>query len=272
MEIIRRFEVKGLETHVVRADFDGRIVDFWSAESEPTHLIITHDGQHIFERGTSLAPDSWHVAETATNVFQAAGLNPPLIIALHNSSTDANPLARAQHLIPEASIRDGVAITEEKYRFVGASNVSTDSYLDQIVTEIAPSICALRGLQPNATAILGASLGGLAALYGMARYPNYFGAALAFSPHWHLGGLPLGQDLISRLPAPGQHKIWMSRGTDELDSKYQPTQEIVDQQMRSLGWSEDRFASFVFDGDQHDELSWQRRVQPALEFWLNTLN
>jgi enterochelin esterase-like enzyme len=270
MEIIQRFEVPGLSGEVIRADFQGQIVDYWCGSNHPTHLIVAHDGQHIFERGVGIVPDSWRLAETATQVFSQLGLEAPLIIAAHNHCSEAEPLGRARHLIPEASLRSGVTITQEKYQFVNASNIWTDRYLDRLTKEITPEISSAFGFtpQPEKTAMLGASLGGLAAIYGMIRFPNFYKKALAFSPHWLLAGEPLAQDLIARLPDPKFHKIWMSRGTDDLDSTYEPTQNFVDSELPKLGWDSDRFASFVFEGDEHNEYSWQRRVDPALRYWL----
>jgi predicted alpha/beta superfamily hydrolase len=124
---------------------------------------------------------------------------------------------------------------------------------------------------PEKIALLGSSMGGLATLYGVARYPELFRTGFAFSPHWVVGEYALVDALLAQLPSPERHKIWMSRGTKSLDAQYQPFQDYADQQLKSFGWEESsQFTSRIFTGDRHSERSWRRQVEPALQFWLDS--
>ena len=86
MEILKKFQVRGARGSVLRSDFSGRIVDFW-APSEPTpYLIVTHDGQNIFDKKTSTRQRTWELAGTAVKVAKEFQVPPPVIIAVFHSS------------------------------------------------------------------------------------------------------------------------------------------------------------------------------------------
>lgn len=53
MKEIKRFQVRGIPGAVTRADFSGRIVDFWAPDGGSDHVLIAHDGQNIFDRKTA---------------------------------------------------------------------------------------------------------------------------------------------------------------------------------------------------------------------------
>jgi len=122
---------------------------------------------------------------------------------------------------------------------------------------------------PDKTAMIGASMGGLASLYGLIKYPDLYKTALALSPHWILGNQPLVEDLVSRLPKNLGHKVWMSRGTSGLDAKYEKFQELADQLMIKAQWQVNKnFKSVTFNRASHNERAWARQLPEALEFWI----
>jgi predicted alpha/beta superfamily hydrolase len=119
--------------------------------------------------------------------------------------------------------------------------------------------------------MIGASMGGLASLYGLIKFPDLYKTALALSTHWILGNQPLVEDLIRRLPIGDGHKVWMSRGTSGLDANYEDCQQLADQLMIKSGWSLNKnFKSVVFNRASHNERAWARQLPEVLEFWLKT--
>ena len=119
--------------------------------------------------------------------------------------------------------------------------------------------------------MIGASMGGLASLYGLIKFPDLYKTALALSTHWILGNQPLVEDLIRRLPKGNGHKVWMSRGTSGLDANYEDCQQLADQLMIKSGWSLNKnFKSVVFNRASHNERAWARQLPEVLEFWLKT--
>ncbi|MEI6649517.1 MAG: alpha/beta hydrolase-fold protein [Actinomycetes bacterium] len=274
MEIVERFQIRNLEGEVYRCSFGERRVDFWSPllHGRPSeHLIVTHDGQNIFDKRTATRRRTWKLAQTASRISQELGIPTPTIIAVFHGGSKENAWGRAHDLAPQRPFQTGIIVAQEKYRVVKLEDLQSDAYLEAITTVIAPDICEFIGLKasPEKTALWGSSMGGLATLYGIGRHPEIFSAGFAFSPHWVIGENALVDSLLDALPKPGSHKIWMSRGTKALDGQYQPFQDYADRKMIQLGWQpENDFISRVFPKDRHNEPSWARQSAQALNFWL----
>ena len=273
MEIVQRFQIRNLNGLVTRANFHGRTVDYWAPEKATNHLIVAHDGQNIFDPKTATRGRTWDLAQTASRVFAQRGLTPPAIIAIFHATTKENLWGRAQDLAPQQPFQNGLVVAQAKYRDIALEDLRSDEYLEQIALTIIPAVTKALKISPTPEKIslLGSSMGGLATLYGVARYPELFRTGFAFSPHWVVGEYALVDALLAQLPSPERHKIWMSRGTKSLDAQYQPFQDYADQQLKSLGWGDSsQFTSRIFKGDRHSERSWRRQVEPALKFWLES--
>jgi predicted alpha/beta superfamily hydrolase len=271
MEIIKRFQIRDLHGEVHRADFNGRIVDFWAPEAKTEHIIVAHDGQNIFDRKTATHGRTWKLAQTATRIFREHGFMPPLIIGVFHGTTKENPWGRAHDLAPQDPFQKGLVVSQEKYRVVSLDDLHSNAYLDSIVKMIVPQIWATVSVEATLqkTALLGSSMGGLATLYGIGKHPDFFGAGLSFSPHWVIGNNPLVDSLLNALPAPTNHRIWMARGTKGSEKQYAESQQYANHKMLQLGWREnENFASHIFKGDRHNEPSWGRQLESALNFWL----
>lgn len=282
MEILKKYQVRGASGEVYRTKFAGRTVDFWAPPRPTPYLLVTHDGQNIFDKASSTRHRTWELAGTATKVAAENGIAPPLIIAVFHSSSPTDPYGRGKDLAPQDVFTDGVepvlnhsGIWPTPTPTYPLSELRGNLYLSEIVQSIIPSICDYVGheLVPSKTALLGASMGGLAALNGMARYPDIFETALSFSPHWTVGREPLVQRLMSVLPEAGQHKIWMSRGTKSHDAKYEPFQELANNYAVAAGYRYGHdLTTPIFNRTTHNERSWSSYVNQALRFWVNQNN
>ena len=62
------------------------------------------------------------------------------------------------------------------------------------------------------------------------------------------------------LPDPATHRLYMDRGTAELDALYGPAQTFVDPLVRDRGFGAPRFDSRVFEGAGHNERAWAARL------------
>ena len=265
----KSYEIRGLATPVQRVQVASRTVDYW-APTGSKHLIVTHDGQNIFDRRTATRGFTWRLAQQAIEVFRKAELPPPTIIAVFHSTSEREPHGRALDLTPEAFFRAGLPVLTEVPSDISLQHLRGDQYLDEIFDVVIPAISESLdqefGFENRA--LLGSSMGGLSTLYEAGRNPKRYGAALAFSPHWVLGGEPLVRSTVELLePASGQ-KVWMSRGTRKLDRDYEPYQDLADDLMSKQGWSRKNFSSRINRGAGHNERAWARQVADALEFWL----
>ncbi len=279
MEILKRFQVRGAAGEVRRTSFNGRIVDFWAPKISTPYLIVTHDGQNIFDKDTSTRRRTWELADAANNVAKEFNVPPPVIIAIFHSGGSADPDGRGKDLTPESIFKHSLKadkgipgvkpVTDAPFPL---SELRGNAYIDQITESIVPTISNFVGheLIPETTAILGASMGGLAALYGASRYPQIYRTSLAFSTHWPIGGDPLVERLMNSLPRAGEHKIWMSRGTRSHDAHYGPFQEYANTLAQDLGYRYGfDLATPVFNRTSHNERSWSSYVNQSLRFWIN---
>lgn len=76
MEIFKRFQVRGANGEVVRSQLNRRTVDFWAPPGPTPFLIVTHDGQNIFDKSTSSKNKTWELAGTASKLAAQLGIRP----------------------------------------------------------------------------------------------------------------------------------------------------------------------------------------------------
>jgi predicted alpha/beta superfamily hydrolase len=272
VEIADRYQIRGVPGLAQRRDFDGRRVDIWSPPN-PTHILVAHDGQNIHDTRTATRHKTWQLAKSAISVAEELSITPPAIIGIFHSSTKADPFGRIKDLAPQQPFLNDVPVVTGKASSPEFSLefLRGDSYQELIAQQILPTIASELGveLHRNRTAMIGSSMGGLATLYGVGLYPEIYGSALAFSPHWPIGEYPLVDALINALPEPSILKLWMSRGTKGLDKGYEPFQDYADEVAIKRGWvPEQNFITRIFNRTGHNEKSWAGYVDQALRFWL----
>lgn len=262
---LSEFNVRGVRGTVRRIKISGHIVDFWGPKN-PTHVLVAHDGDEMFDRKATSSRQTFKLAEIAQRVALKRNLQPPLLIGVFHSKSSEDPNGRHKDLFPEKFKNRTL---EAKYQDL---ELRGDSYQQKIALEILPTILELFNVQiaMNKTAIFGASMGGLAALYGMALYPNVYGTGLIFSPHWTIGSNGIVNDLIDGLPDPTTHRVWLSRGTTGLDALYEPLQKLAIKNALSNGWIQEKnFHHEVFRRTGHDQRSWRSYLAKAINFWLS---
>lgn len=272
MQLLKRYQIRGVPGEVSRFDFAGRTVEFWAPQKPSSHLLIAHDGQNIFDGKTStFRGKTWEMAQHAFKVSYEAGLMPPVIIAVWHSKTTSDPMGRAKDLSPQQFFQEDVPVNLPNISKEDLIHLRGDQYLEDIFGTYVPQI--LKSLQleitPKNTALIGSSMGGLSTLYATYKHPDKFKTALALSPHWIIGGDALVQRTVTDLPSPGSHKIWMSRGTKALDAQYEPFQDLADKLMLQKGYRRDvDFISKVYKKTGHNEASWASYLDQPLRFWL----
>ena len=266
---VKQFQVRGVPGNVTRADFDGRLVDFWGP-ANPTHVLVTHDGQNIFDKNTATRRRTWQLAQECLRISEELGQTPPLIISVFHSSSKSDPVGRYKDLTPQKPFVDGIKVLVNP-PLIAVDEIRSDKYLDQINEVILPTITSFFEVDstPDKTAMLGSSMGGLATIYGVGKRPDIYGTALAFSPHWVIADNSFVDALIDGLPKPGSHKLWMSRGTKGLDATYEAHQKYADLRALENGWRINHdLSTRIYPRTGHNEPSWAKYVSDALRFWL----
>ena len=273
------YQVRGLPGSVTRTKFAGRTVDYWAPAGGSDRVLLAHDGQNIFDKKTATRKTTWELAQRAIAVSAEFGTTPPLVIGVFHSASATDPFGRAKDLAPQHPFQNGVTPILGRVGFwqreqpsFPLEEIRSDSYLELIANEIIPTIAKATGSQPEPlkSAMLGSSMGGLATLYGVNKYPDIFQSALSFSPHWIIGENPLVDALVKPLTPGKISRLWMSRGTKGHDKNYEPFQEYADQLAIENGWrSGVDFIHKVYPRTGHNERSWRSYLSEALRFWLH---
>lgn len=214
----------------------------------PTHLLILHDGQNLFEAERAhRAGHHWRVGETMARLL-AEGRVPPLVVV----GVDHAGEGRITELTPTEGTHYGAGELWRHGRF--------------LVEELVPFLADEYGIDtsPGALALGGSSLGGLATLAVAQQFPGRFGRLLVMSPSvWWDGRVILRR--LRRHPLVPTTRVWLDvghgEGRDTLADVRRLKRVLRDQlDVGCLGGIEE-------PGGDHSEDAWARRLPEALA-WL----
>jgi predicted alpha/beta superfamily hydrolase len=257
---------------------DARNVDVWLPPDYDAKkrypVLYMHDGQMLFDPKSTWNKQAWQIDKVATKLIADGKVRDFIVVGIWN-----NGKFRHAEFYPEKFLP---FVPEEKRKeFVSLAlngKPLADAYLRFIVEELKPAIDARYSTVRDAsgTFLMGSSMGGLISAYGLLEYPNVFGAAAALSPHWIAvyGRNDIFPDaaiayLKNKLPAAGKLKLYMDRGTIELDEQYDQAQKKIDTLVRERGHTAPRVVSLVFEGAGHNEAAWNARLDIPLLFLLS---
>lgn len=255
-----------------------RRVDVWLPEAYHTHpdvsfpVLYMQDGQTVFDiwgRGSG----GWGIHRVISRLAQEEKIFPPVVVAI--SST----LNRLGDYLPAKALGDmDKSETNADGSLVGKTSsrhIVSDLYLEWMVKTLKPTIDQrYRTLpDPQNTALMGSSLGGLFSFYAFCESPGIFGKAACLSTHWPAVGAAMLDYLETHLPPPGQHKLYFDYGSEGLDKGYEPWQTRVDDLLRQKGYREGKdFASWYFPGEDHTTSAWSNRLHIPLTFLFGTID
>jgi enterochelin esterase-like enzyme len=256
---------------------DARNVEVWlppGYDPAKRHAVLyMHDGQMLFDPATTWNKQAWRVDAAAAKLMAEGRLRDVIIVGPWNNGKFRHAEYFPQGFLPHltAALRGQL---EEK-AFFGPARA--DAYLKFLVEELKPFIDAHYATDPSreSTFAMGSSMGGLISVYAVCEYPQVFGGAAAMSTHW-IGTGGRNDDvpdaaiayLRATLPKPDTLKLYMDRGTTELDALYDQAQPKIDALMAERGFATPGFVSRVFEGAGHNENDWNRRLDAPLLFLL----
>nr|WP_295080605.1 alpha/beta hydrolase-fold protein [uncultured Roseateles sp.] len=240
----------------------------------PHAVLYMHDGQMLFDPRTTWNGQAWGLDQIAAPMIAAGQLRDFIVVGIWNRPeqrhTEYFPKAYADAL-PDSALA-------QRYRAERLQpEVLSDAYLRFIVEELKPAVDARYATERGreSTFLMGASMGGMISVYGLCEYPQVFAAAAALSTHWigvHQRNAEIPAAALAylrhKLPPPGQCRLYMDRGTVELDALYDEAQAQVDALMRELGHKPPLVLSQVFEGQGHNERAWSARLAQPLGFLL----
>ena len=254
-----------------------RDVAVWLPEGYQTgdscDVLYMHDGNMLFDATTTWNRREWQVDEVTDSLIQAGLIRQCIVVGIYNTDdrlTEYFPAKTWQH----------VAETDRKD--ADLKKLTADAYLQFIVEELKPFID--QRYKPLTTRehtfMMGSSMGGLISLYALCEYPQVFGGVACLSSHLSMAHLPNGVDgepwatgfrnyVGQHLPEANDSFIYMDHGTEGFDADYGQYQEQLDSVIRAKGWDAQHYMSLVFDGDDHNETCWCKRLNQPLQFLLN---
>lgn len=221
---------------------------------QPLPIVLVNDGHKAFEPSRAHATSPFAQGGTLQlhrlmdGLLCEGRLRPAVVVAVavHSGS-------RADQYVPVRAQLDQTA-------FGGHG----DAYLDLLEHEVLPAVrTVLRRVplaeDPAERVLLGASIGGLAALYGALTRPSVFGCAVALSPSaW------VDDGFLTRLVERGgalRARIAADVGNGEKAPIQQHCRQLFEALLQRGG--ERVLATFV-DGAHHED-SWRQRLPRLLE-------
>jgi len=226
-------------------------------------LVVLHDGQNLFDDATSFA-GSWRAHEAFDGLAEE-GL-PAIALGVPNAER-----RRIDEYSPWRDTKLGGGLGE--------------AYLDYLEASALPLVAASFRVErdPAATAILGASMGGLISLYAYFTRPGRFGSAGAMSPSlFFAGGALFDLARRARRPRLPSGRIYLDVGTGEGRRARRAARrppKSASGAMRRLrrlaailarrGYIRGESLLVLEEaGGEHDEAAWAGRLPGALRFLL----
>ena len=254
-----------------------RTVDVWLPDGYPKNgpydVLYMHDGQTLFDSINSWNHQEWRVDEVLGRLEANKAVRPTIVVSSFNNG----PYRHAEYYPQRAIGYLAPAVRDTLVRKDLKGQPLADAYLKFMVQELKPFVDKTFRTRPGPahTRVMGSSMGGLISLYALCEYPQVFGGAACLSTHW-IGGF--GQDqaalaaafqqyLKARLPDPATHRLYFDYGTATLDALYEPHQLAADAILRARGYSAKNWTTRKFEGADHSEHAWAKRLDQPLR-WL----
>jgi len=281
-----------LENFVIESDYDTRKIQIYYPNNKKinsdTLFIFMNDGEELFD-----AAESWHNMEWGIDEkIEQMNLNESelnfVIIAIHSAKKGNRFFVDETKRYAEYFPKESIPYFDsgfKKRRYQEWVNNNNLYYLEFLTEDVIPFVEEKfdTSLNNKNLGIIGASMGGLAALNALIEHPDLFGFAGCISTHW-VGIKPLEYVL---LPLVGKidgdddtanaiisyiednitniddQKIYFDHGTVGLDSLYSTPQRRVNKILDSK--SKD-YKYLVFDGYDHYAPEFGSRFDSVLEY------
>ncbi len=257
---------------------DPRDVYIWLPENydgaKSFSVLYMNDGSMLFDTSQTWNKQEWKVDETLAILSKEKELKNCIVVGIQNGGNK-----RFKEYYPQKSLNYiNTDARNELLKNEFDDQPLGDNYLLFITKELKPYIdkkYKTKSDQQN-TFMAGSSMGGLISMYAICEYPEIFSSVACLSTHW-VGSVKKKNDLIPesfldylkvKIPNPKNHNFYFDYGTKTLDSLYEPYQLKVDTIFSKKGYSKNNYKSLKFDGEDHSEKSWSKRLDIPFRFVL----
>ena len=261
-----------------------RPVDIWLpenySEDKKYAVLYMHDGQMLFDAKTTWNKQEWKVDEWATQLMKEGKAKDFIVVAIHNIADlrwhDLYP-QNSFEFMEENTINN---LLEEAEKQNMNKPLKGNDYLYFLINDLKPYIdntFSVYSDKPN-TFVAGSSMGGLMSMYAISEYPDVFGGAACLSTHW-VGAVPKPEEnnpfpkaifkyMDEYFPESGDQKVYFDYGNKTLDQHYPQYAPRVDQILKAKGYSNKDSRNLFFEGTNHSENAWNKRLDIPLTFLL----
>jgi predicted alpha/beta superfamily hydrolase len=204
-------------------------------------VLYMHDGQNIFDAGTSFLGIEWEVDETL-NDLASQGYQVPIVVGIDNGG-----IHRTDELTPWNNPEYG-----------GGEG---DEYMAFIVETLKPYIDNNFRTLPDRdnTGILGSSLGGLISNYGALKYQDVFSKSGPFSPAYWINYDSI-MNYVSVTGKKEEIRFYQNAGENEGDI-YIDIMYRMEDSLKSVGF--ENISSKVIANGEHNEATWRDDFEAA---------
>lgn len=213
----------------------------YDADDRRYPVLYMHDGQNIFDAGTSFIGVEWGVDETATRLIAEGRMQPVIVVGIYNT---------AQRTDDYGSGEQGKA------------------YQRFVVEVVKPLIDQTYRTRPERefTATMGSSMGGLVSFLLAWNHPDVFRQAACLSPAFFPEVVTSVRDAAAM---PDGLRIYMDNGTQGLEEKIQAYCDDMMRALKEKGYAPGPdFTWFLDQGAEHNEGAWAARLERPLLFLL----
>ncbi len=216
-----------------------------TAKDKKYPVLYMHDGQNCFDPKTSYSNIDWQIDERSDSLSAIGEMEEIIIAAINN--------------------------TDERMQEYGNTPKGLE-YLDFIIEELKPFIDSNYRTKPDKhnTALMGSSMGGLISYLGIWYHPEVFGkaACLSISLSPRLVDHKKFFDLAKEFHYYKRDlKIYIDTGDEYKDDNYAKAYDKLKNTLLSLSYEEGKDVQFtVFEGHDHSEKSWAKRIHLPLLF------
>lgn len=201
-------------------------------------VLYVLDGANVFFPSESFTGQDWSIDETVDKLNAVNLIDKLVVVALYS---------------------------EPEKRELEYTKPGYEAFADELVDEVMPDVDARWRVLPGPkhTGVMGASLGGVAALFLALTRPAHFGMAACMSSTfgWR-------DDLMARIwsgTLPEDVLLYLDAGFPS--DNHQVTREVYDA-LVTQGLVPGRNALFLgFPGDAHNEASWAHRAHLPIQFF-----
>lgn len=228
-------------------------------------VIYMQDGQNLFDEKKAFNNVDWGVDKAMAKLMKKGSIEPAIIIGIWNTQY------RMMEYMPQKPFEQKLPAEELKKFRKKQGDVLGDNYLKFLIYELKPFIDSefRTKVERENTYLAGSSMGALIALYALCEYPAVFGGVACLSTHWPAVEGVIIPYLNSSLREPNSCKLYFDYGDQNADEEYDRHQRRVDRFLQKNEWSQGEFwITKKFEGADHSEESWRKRVHIPLEFLL----